>query len=538
MNPTIASAQLDALIQQMTQHLTHLIQTLAQDIQASGTTLATLEQAVVPAIRTVGATLITGLCGLLATQDSDRTVPCGCGQQAHYQRMRSATVTTLLGTIQIPRAYYLCPACHQGQAPADATLQIVAGSVSDGLAEVMTLLGSTQDSFADAAAILERLTLVHVCPNSIRHATESLGTHLLTVDRTRASTQQDVRTGSAPTPARSPRLRRIYISMDGIQVHFRQISWGELKVGCVYHTTARPHPTHIDQVVIRLEHPSYCAHRGDPAAFAALLWQEAMRRGVLESEEVIVLGDGSAWIWGIADNQFPGATQILDWYHASSYVWTAAQAIWPTDTGQQTQWVKTQLTALWESRVDAVLAELEQHRGCGEAVERTITYYTNQRSRMDNAAYRARGLQIGSGSIESACKQLVTSRLKGAGMVWDEAGAEAVVTVRAYLKSGRWDEAMARRPQRHRSYARTGQATPVARPLPDAPRLASPPICADAETPVPPSPRCRPPIPPEVYAQVRDELAAERAQHPWRRWHGPPSARQDVGQASRQAAAP
>ena len=39
---------------------------------------------------------------------------------------------------------------------------------------------------------------------------------------------------------------------------------------------------------------------------------------------------------------------------------------------------------------------------------------------MDYAAYRARGLQIGSGSIERACKQLVTSRLKGAGMVWDE----------------------------------------------------------------------------------------------------------------------
>ena len=455
MNPTIPSSALESLTQQMTQHLTHMLQTLGQHVQEDGTTLTTIEQAVVPAIRAFGAMLITGFCRLLTTQDVARTVLCGCGQQAHYQRIRLATVTTVLGPIQIPRAYYLCAACHHGQAPADATLQIVAGSVSDGLAEVMTLLGATQDSFADAAALLDRLTLVHVCPNSVRHVTEALGTHLLTADRRQAHAQQDARTchpASSPTRARLPRL---YISMDGIQVHFRQVGWGELKVGCVYQTTTRTDPTRPDQLVIRLDQPSYCAQRSDPTSFAALLWQEAVRRDILHAEEVIVLGDGSAWIWGIAETQFAGATQILDWYHASSYVWTAAQAIWPTDDAQRTQWVRTQLTALWESRVDDVLGERDRYRARGEAVVTTITYYTNQRSRMDYAAYRARGLQIGSGSIESACKQLVTSRLKGAGMVWDEAGAEAVVTVRAYLKSGRWDEAMARRPQRHRSYART-----------------------------------------------------------------------------------
>ena len=64
---------------------------------------------------------------------------------------------------------------------------------------------------------------------------------------------------------------------------------------------------------------------------------------------------------------------------------------------------------------------------------------------MDYASYRARGLQIGSGSVESACKQLVTARLKQAGMIWDAAGAEAVAAVRAWLKSERWEEAIALR---------------------------------------------------------------------------------------------
>lgn len=141
---------------------------------------------------------------------------------------------------------------------------------------------------------------------------------------------------------------------------------------------------------------------------------------------------------------------------------------------------------------------------------------------MDDATYRARGLQIGSGSIESACKQVVTSRLKGAGMIWDEAGAEAVVTVRAYLKSDRWDEAMARRPQRHRSDARTGHTAPAACPEPQVPRSTAAPL-GEHSTVVPrpiPPPHRRPPIPPEVHAQVRHELATERAHHPWRRWQG------------------
>jgi len=70
------------------------------------------------------------------------------------------------------------------------------------------------------------------------------------------------------------------------------------------------------------------------------------------------------------------------------------------------------------------------------------------------AAHRARGLQIGSGTIESACKQLVSTRLKLAGIIWDAEGAEAVAVVRAWLKSERWDEAMRLRPPLQRTYRR------------------------------------------------------------------------------------
>jgi hypothetical protein len=71
---------------------------------------------------------------------------------------------------------------------------------------------------------------------------------------------------------------------------------------------------------------------------------------------------------------------------------------------------------------------------------------------MDDAS--ARNLQIGSGTIESACKQVVSARLKQAGMSWDASGAEAVAEVRAWLLSERWQEAIALRGVRRRSYRR------------------------------------------------------------------------------------
>lgn len=52
---------------------------------------------------------------------------------------------------------------------------------------------------------------------------------------------------------------------------------------------------------------------------------------------------------------------------------------------------------------------------------------------------------MGSGTIERACKQPVSARLKVVGMIWDAEGAEAVAVVRAWLASDRWDEAMRQR---------------------------------------------------------------------------------------------
>ena len=51
---------------------------------------------------------------------------------------------------------------------------------------------------------------------------------------------------------------------------------------------------------------------------------------------------------------------------------------------------------------------------------------------MDYAEAAQRGLPIGSGVVEAACKTLVTERLKRSGMRWREAGGQAILTLRGW----------------------------------------------------------------------------------------------------------
>ena len=451
---TTTPSRSDAVVQAMTDQMTRLAQTLSAWVQAEARPLQAIEEQVVRVLHDLGNALLAALLPLATSARPAPDVPCPCGQMARYQRMRPATVTTLLGRLTFTRAAYHCAACGHGHAPLDHQFQVAAGGLSVGLHEVLALLGATQDSFAQATTVLGRLCLVQVCPNSARAATEDLGGQLT------AHAQQVVATADAshlPPPAALPAPPRLYMSMDGVLAHMHDTGWKELKVGCVYTTRIRTSPQRPEQPVMRAEAPSYVATGADADAFGWQLWAEACRRGVALTTDVVVIGDGAHWIGNLADLHFAQATQIVDWYHASQYVWRAATTIYGEGSDVRTPWAQQQLAALWDGRVGAVIAALEPFRPKGDGVQAALSYYTTHQARMDYPAYRARGLQIGSGTVESACKQLVRSRLKLAGMIWDVEGAEAVAVVRAWLKSDRWNEAMQLRPLPHRTYRRQAE---------------------------------------------------------------------------------
>lgn len=510
MNPTTVVPTPEDLVTSMTDRIAALTRSLSNWMQEQPHTLAELEHHVLRLLKELGTALVADLCSLAAPADPCRAIPCPCGQTATYQRQRSAQVTTLLGPMRFSRAYYLCATCGHGQHPLDVQLQVCAGSRSQALDELLALLGATQASFVQAADLLERLTLVHLSANSVRDATEQLGTVLLAHQ---AQPLDQCARSAQPRPRAASTTPRLYITMDGVLAHLHERGWSEIKVGCFYHTRSRPDPKQPDRFELRAHSTSYLSGLSEAREFGWQVWHEALRRGSLSTEEVVVLGDGAHWIWKIADKHFPSAIQILDWYHASGYVWQAASAIWGEAGPERAEWAHAQLALLWEGKVAQVLLELERHRERGEAVVAAVSYYSEHQARMDYATYRARGLQIGSGSVESACKQVVSARLKQAGMIWNAAGAEAVALVRAWLLSERWEEAIALRGVRTRTYRRK-QAEQVA----EASEASEQAGQEQASAQLKPAARARAPVlSAEVLAQVQADLAEQRGKNVWRK---------------------
>ena len=117
--------------------------------------------------------------------------------------------------MRILRAYSHGPACRQGQAPLDQQLGYCAGSPSTGLDEWLALLGATADSFEEAITLLDKRTLVRVCPNLAREATERVGQCLRAADQGVAMAAWE--RGALPVAVATP--PRLYLSLDGLMVH-------------------------------------------------------------------------------------------------------------------------------------------------------------------------------------------------------------------------------------------------------------------------------------------------------------------------------
>ncbi len=160
---------------------------------------------------------------------------------------------------------------------------------------------------------------------------------------------------------------------------------------------------------------------------------------------------GEAFVQHMTDQMATLARTLRDWVQAET------RSLYGEGSSLRVAWAQQWRDALWKGQVAEVFAALEPYRSKGDGVTAALSYFTTHQTRMDYPRYRARGLQIGSGTIERACKQLMRARLKLAGMIWDAEGAEAVV-VRAWLKSDRWGEALRLRPPPQRAYRR--QAAP------------------------------------------------------------------------------
>jgi hypothetical protein len=109
--------------------------------------LEAIEMVVRSAMHHAGATALSELLQFPVPATEQRTLPCPCGQRAHYRELRSKPVLTVVGKVEVSRPYYLCPHCHVGQFPADVELDIENSDFSPGVRRMQALVGQGAPSF-------------------------------------------------------------------------------------------------------------------------------------------------------------------------------------------------------------------------------------------------------------------------------------------------------------------------------------------------------------------------------------------------------
>ncbi|MFO0981513.1 MAG: ISKra4 family transposase [Planctomycetota bacterium] len=168
--------------------------------------------------------------------------------------------------------------------------------------------------------------------------------------------------------------------------------------------------------------------------------------------EVVLLCDGKDSIWKQAEflTLFPVATLILDFWHAAEHLAGAAEALFGKKSRRGRRWYETHYKQLRDEAggVIAVIRSMqyylnkqglrEQSDRC-KTVRRVMAYYRRNAAKMDYAAFKARGLPIGSGPVEAACKTVVGARLKRSGMRWNRDGGQQVLDLRVQVLSKRWN---------------------------------------------------------------------------------------------------
>jgi len=223
---------------------------------------------------------------------------------------------------------------------------------------------------------------------------------------------------------------------------------------------------------------TYVATTAPVDRFGPMVAAEARRRNFPEAAGRAFLGDGSAWIWGLHRRYFPGFVAIVDFLHALAHLFTAARAA-TAETEGRWELFGAWAEACWKGRVDQVIAELrtwcEIRAGLGgraleglpaddprRIVARVWGYLEDNRGRMDYPRYRREGLPWTTSHVESAVK-IFNRRVKGSEKFWNEAGAEAILQLRAAFLSedGRLDRHLKQRPSspfRNYKARKTGEA--------------------------------------------------------------------------------
>lgn len=404
----------------------------------------------------------------------------GCGETQESEGRPERRWDGLLGRLHLKRRYSYCAACKRGQAPAQKAIGLPEGQFTARLEEAAAMMATTVPH-AMAVGLLGKLCGIELSVKAVEGIVERRGAQVQARDGQQAAEHtpyepsglpvaQQQRPADALPESEAPSVA--YLEMDGVVPLTREllpddeltegdrqrqadakrdkarggkgrrfkIAGREVKNAVLY-----------DGKDCAAESPgrgcllakTYVSHLGDWKIFALLVWCQILRLRFDQTKLLVVLSDGAEWIRSLGKWLPLPVLLILDLFHVKHRIWQVGHALYGEHTDAARTWAGVQCDRVETGKAAEVIEALRFLRPSAARVQKLVdelqTYLTNNLDRMDYPAYRARGLRVGSGAVESANFHVTGARLMLQGMRWSPEGAGQMAALRADLFNGRWE---------------------------------------------------------------------------------------------------
>ena len=361
------------------------------------------------------------------------------------------TFQTRFGPVTIRRSRGYCKRCKKWRFPADALLGLEETAGYSPRVQEMAALLASKMPVGEASAVLEHLTGVKMPRPTLDREARRQGERARRV-RGKLDEQAAVDAKRTAQPEMVLEPYQMIIQMDAWNIRERD-QWGESQR--LRRAGQEPERWHwvYTGTCFRLDHRGqtdggrpmisergFVATREGIDGLRQQLHAEAMRRGLGQAAGALVIADGAAWIWRLADDRFPEARPRLDFYHAVQHLAAVGRALFGEDKGRLQQWLRPLVKQLKTGSALKVIHQLEEILPAPEAaatVQREVNYLREHQERMDYRAGARRREPIGSGAIESTCRQ-TQCRFKRPGQFWSQQGDEALLCLETFWRNGRW----------------------------------------------------------------------------------------------------
>jgi hypothetical protein len=434
---------------------------LATALQTPNLTLGHLEEL----LQVQAARLMLPILRAAAQKLADRQPFC-CPHCQTTLRLHDAgrerKLAVVFGSMPLTRDYGWCPKCRTYQAPADQALGLQSKAPASPKVQEIAALLSVRGPYHSGAQDARRLSGLEFSAASLHREAQRQGQRALQLrqqDIERSKTMEGVAELSARSGTQHLAPFTLIIQMDAWNIRERD-NWGETEAfhkkqrdtqrwhwvftGTLFRLDQRGETAGQRRVIAQR---GYVATRQSLESFTHQIYTEALLRGLLHAQTVLILGDGAIWIWNLADSRFQGAKQRVDLFHVKEHLHELARTLYGANTPEAQAWLKPLLHYL-DQRKNGALDVLDHLQGLKTTLqqmtdtqkadlEREIGYFTTHQQRMDYKAGRKLGEPVGSGVVESTARQY-QSRFKCTGQFWTPEGDEALLALATLQRNGRW----------------------------------------------------------------------------------------------------